>query len=91
MLSELSESEVNSIIARLKEKGVSLPCPRCGQRNWNVDKKIHHVQVQGKSSGITIGGPTIPSTVTYCTHCGFIAYHALGALGFLPKGAMSFE
>lgn len=40
--------------------------------------------LQTEVAGIIIGGPTVPSVVVSCQQCGFLAQHALGALGLLP-------
>lgn len=61
-----------------------LVCPRCGNAGFTIIDGIFNQPLQSEMSGLVLGGPSIPSAVTACQRCGFIAQHALGALGFLP-------
>jgi hypothetical protein len=35
--------------------------------------------------GLVLGGPSVPTAVLACNRCGWVAQHALGVLGLLPK------
>jgi hypothetical protein len=82
---EWSQERKDKIVKALTEKGVRLPCPRCGNQRFTLVDGYFSEPIQGELGGIVLGGPTIPSIVTICTQCGFISQHALGALGLLPK------
>ena len=80
----LTQEQKDKIIAKLVERGVVLPCPRCGNQSFvMVDGYFTH-SVSSEIGSIVLGGPTVPSVVTACTKCGFLSQHALGALGLLP-------
>jgi ribosomal protein S27AE len=82
----LTEEQKQQIIKALNDRGVSQPCPRCGNRSFSLIDGYFNQPVQPElSGGLVIGGPTIPSVVTACNKCGFLAQHALGVLGLLPK------
>ena len=83
----LNPQQLATIRARLVEKGVTGPCPRCGQLNFAlVSDGILKTPVQDLSNNVILGGTTIPSIAAVCTQCGFLSIHALGMLGFLKGG-----
>ena len=82
----LSDERLGEIIKALEQRGAILPCPRCGSRQFSVAKEGYFNQtLQTELTGIVIGGPSIPTVVVICSKCGYVAQHALGALGLLPK------
>jgi len=83
----LSRAEVEKIIQALREHGAELPCPRCGNPDFNVEPVYFAHPIQTTLTGINLGGPSIPTAVTVCTRCGFLSEHALGALGLLKADA----
>lgn len=82
---ELSDAQKREIIAALEKKGANLPCPRCGTKQFTLLDGYFNQPIQVNMSGLVLGGPTVPSAVVVCTNCGFIAQHALGAIGLLQK------
>lgn len=80
-----SQEQQNKIIAALEQRGAKLPCPRCGNGNFALVGGYFNQVLQTELTGFTLGGPSIPSAVVACTKCGFLAQHALGALGLLPS------
>lgn len=80
----MDKTQKDKIIKKLVEKGARLPCPRCGNNEFTVIDGYFNQTLQDQLQGLVIGGPSIPSVVTACTRCGFLAQHALGALGLLP-------
>jgi hypothetical protein len=74
----------NEIIAKLTEKGAILPCPRCGRQQFTIIDGYGAPQVQDQMKGFVLGGKTIPSVIVACSNCGWLAFHALGALESLP-------
>lgn len=79
----LTFAEVEKIIRALREHGVHLPCPRCGTADFRVEPAYFAHSIQTSLSGISLGGPSIPTAVTTCIRCGFVSEHALGTLGLL--------
>ena len=73
------------IIKALNDRGVMLPCPRCGNPSFTLIDGYFNEMIQPDMNTLNIGGPTVPSVITACNKCGYISQHALGALGLLPK------
>lgn len=75
----------DEIVRILTERGVRLPCNRCGSNKFTVIDSYSFFNLQDIPTGIRLGGTTIPVALTACENCGAITPHALGALGLLPK------
>ncbi len=73
------------VAAALTAKGATRPCPRCGNPHFAVLDGFFMQPLQPKLPDLQLGGPSVPSIVVVCTKCGYMAGHALGALGLLPK------
>jgi len=84
MIEKISEEQKQKIIAALKERGATLPCPRCGNQAFTLLDGYFNQTIQTKLSGMVIGGPSVPSVVVGCDRCGLLSQHALGTLGLLP-------
>jgi len=82
---ELSQAQKEIIINTLRDKGVKLPCPRCGRNSFQLLGGYFNQTLQTELAGLVLGGPSIPSAIVVCTNCGYLSQHALGALGLLPK------
>ena len=81
----MDESKRNEIIEKLREKGANRPCPRCGNTTFSIIDGYFNQTIQDDFSGFLIGGQSIPSAITACNNCGYLAQHALGILGLLDK------
>ena len=82
---EMSQEEKNRIIRALERKGATLPCPRCGEKNFTLLDGYFNQPITTELGAFVLGGPTIPSAVIACTNCGYLSQHALVALGLLQK------
>ena len=82
---QLSEEQKQNIIKKLQDRGAVLPCPRCGNQSFTLLDGYFSDSLQIKMGVMVLGGPTVPSVVTACQRCGFMAQHALGSLGLLPQ------
>lgn len=72
------------IAEALKEKGVTLPCPRCSGLNFEVvDQTV--LSINDNLNMISLGGQSVPAALVACSNCGFITFHALGLLNLIPK------
>lgn len=80
----MNDEDKQKIIKTLTEKGVRLPCPRCGNPSFTLIDGYFNELIQNDLNTLKIGGPSIPSIITACTRCGYLSQHALGALGLLP-------
>ncbi len=82
----MNQEQKNKIITNLQNKGAILPCPRCGNKNFTlIDGYFNQSFQKELNNNIVIGGPSIPSISVLCNQCGYIAHHALGALGLMPN------
>jgi len=84
-MKELSKEEKERILQALEDRGVKLPCPRCGNSSFTLLDGYFNQTIQTDLKGTVIGGPSVPSVVAICDRCGYLSQHALGALGLLPK------
>ena len=82
---ELSQTQKENIIKALADRGVKLPCPRCGKNSFTLLDGYFNQTIQTQLGGMVIGGPSVPSVVVVCTNCGYLSQHAIGTLGLLPK------
>lgn len=84
-MEKLSKKAKEEIIAALKERGATRPCPRCGNDQFTlIDGYVNQV-LQKELKRIVISGESVPSVVVACNRCGFMSQHAIGVLGVLPK------
>lgn len=81
---ELTQDQKSRIVEELRKRGVTLPCPRCGNPHFTLLDGYFNQPVSVEIGAVVLGGKTVPSVVTFCTRCGFLSQHALGALGLLP-------
>lgn len=84
-MQQLSDQQKKEIIEVLDKKGVRLPCPRCGNREFLLVDGYFNQTIQTDLNGLIIGGPSIPTVATVCNNCGYLSQHAIGVLGLLPK------
>jgi predicted RNA-binding Zn-ribbon protein involved in translation (DUF1610 family) len=76
------------VVAALRGKGVfNRACPSCGEKKIVAFPKVAVLQVSDTVTELWSGGRTLPSAVTVCSNCGFVALHAFGALGLMVGGA----
>lgn len=78
------KQRTEQIIKALTDKGVRLPCPRCGLSKFSfVGETL--IQLNSDPNVMRIGGPAVPAAIVACDNCGYITEHALGPLG-LKRG-----
>ena len=72
------------IVKRLQERGVTRPCPRCGSDQFSL---VDGYAVFGMVDQLADEGVRnlVPSVTVACARCGYLTFHAMGALGLLPK------
>lgn len=82
---QFSKKLKSEILEKLTSRGVNAVCPRCGNNSFTLVDGMFVQVVQEDTDKLRLGGTTVPTVITACTNCGFIAQHALGALGMLEK------
>ena len=76
----------DAIKARLQERIPKLECPMCHQYSFVLLDGYLTENIQENYNSIVIGnGEIFPTTAIVCTHCGYVARFALGALGLLQQ------
>jgi|ERR1700682_185257 len=81
---KLNAEQQAKVKAKLAEKGVNQPCPRCGNADFTlIDRGVSNPTLQDLAGSLI--PISIPSVVTFCSRCGYLSLHALGILGFLDK------
>ena len=81
---EFTNEQSEKILAALHEANVSEPCPRCANTQFVLlDGYANIMTSPGVPTRFIVSGPAIPTILTVCQRCGYIAQHAIGALGLL--------
>ncbi len=80
----MDEEKKTQVANALLNKGVKLPCPRCGTKNFEVVGQTF-LPINDNPNLFLIGGPMIPSVIIACSNCGFLTLHALEPLQLLPS------
>jgi hypothetical protein len=81
----LPPKQRDNITEALAERGVTLPCPRCGDSSWNVlDAYISNALTEDVRK-VIVGGPVLPTIAVMCTRCGFLAEHVAAVLELFPN------
>lgn len=81
----INQEKKNDIAAVLRQKGVFLHCPMCGNTHFIMAESYVRLDLQDDFDGVKLGGPSLPSAAIVCDRCGFISLHALGLLGGIPQ------
>jgi hypothetical protein len=78
-LSAFSAEQREEISRALENVGATLPCGRCGNKQFSLlDGFFSHPVQSGPN--LVLGGTTVPVIVAVCTKCGFISQHAAALL-----------
>ena len=82
----MDENRKKQLADKLTAKGAVLPCPRCSRKEFAIldGYAMHGVQEQ-PGGDVILGGTSIPTIVVACANCGFLSFHALGAIEPLAK------
>jgi hypothetical protein len=75
----MTEAERRTAGEFLKSRGATQPCPRCRHSLFYV---LDHVDLPLPSPPNVIGfSGSIPTVLTACANCGFVAMHVIGLEG----------
>lgn len=83
----LSPQQQQLIADALNSRGVSPKCPRCAPGGMTLIDGLTSFSMQTTSVGIILGGPAVPASIMACNNCGYLEFHALGALGLMNHPA----
>ncbi len=83
-MSDWTAEHRDKIVKRLQERGVTRPCPRCNSDQFSL---VDGYAVFGLVEKLEDEGVRhlVPSVTVACTRCGYLTFHAMGALGLMPK------
>jgi len=73
-------SEKENVTRALAERGVTLPCPRCGDNGWSVLEAYISNSLTQNTSKVIVGGSVLPTVAVICTKCGFLSEHVATVL-----------
>jgi hypothetical protein len=90
-MGELSPEEIKKILNALAERGANAPCPRCGNPGFGIVPGYFTNFVQAEQGTAVFGGKNLPTVAAVCTKCGWVAHHALGALGLMQANEVTAE
>lgn len=71
----MDQKRLNELVIALTAKGVSRPCPRCGNSKFSIIGETN-IPLQEDPSVFAVGGPSIPTVIVACDSCGYITQHA---------------
>ncbi len=72
-MQELPDAQKTRILQALQERGALRECPRCGNQSFTLLGGYFNQGVQTDVTGLTLGGPSVPSVVVVCERCGFLS------------------
>lgn len=84
-MAEFTIADKQRILQALQQRGAIVACPRCRHQQYEMVGGYFTNLIQQDLVSFQIGGPAVPCVVLICQQCGFVAQHALGPLGLLPR------
>lgn len=79
----LNKERKEEIANRLNERIGRFECPMCHKGPFSIIDGYVQANIQSNLSSYSLGGASIPMIAIACNNCGYISFHALGALGLL--------
>lgn len=76
----MTDREKETILSNLKAK-IRGACPMCGGNKLGVQDQFVSSPTISLGGGTVFGGKMVPMVQVLCDNCGFVAHHAVGALG----------
>ncbi len=75
----IPEAESRRIKANLDRLGVILPCPSCGNHEFQLEGYFNMSDTSHPGTSV-MGGNSIPLVAVVCQNCGHFSFHALNAI-----------
>lgn len=79
------EKHQDVIINRLASRTTALHCPMCNNQEFSLGPGVVPFFLQDNMHSIKIGGKNVPAIYVICKRCGFISFHAVGALDLFDE------
>jgi len=76
----MDRNRQEQIIIALKEKGVTQPCPRCRNLEFEVIGETK-ILLTDRRNFLTLQHSELPVILVSCSNCGYITHHATALLG----------
>jgi len=82
-----SDAEHNLFSKSLKDRGAYKPCSRCGHDQWTLVRRIFRIEVFSDLNTYKLAkdASSLPFIALRCDRCGFMNFHDLGVLDYMPK------
>lgn len=87
----LADEQKEKIVKVLNERIGGLKCPMCHNGPFTIIDGYFNIPLQGSLHSYTMGGATVPMVAIVCNNCGYVSFHALGALGLLDRATKNRE
>lgn len=81
----LDREELERVTAAMADRGVTNVCARCGKSEMQPLPVLMRLQFASMAEAVTGGfaEENMPTLLTTCNNCGWVALHALGVLGLM--------
>ena len=81
----MNQEQRNKIAQELTKRVGAFKCPMCNKGPFSIVDGYFNLSISESMRSINIGGTSIPMTALVCSNCGYVSFHALGAIGLLNK------
>jgi hypothetical protein len=85
----LTSAQQQAVVDTLNMRGVSNKCPRCVPGLMTLVDNFVSFSVNPDPGAVVLGGMNVPAAILACSNCGWLDFHALGALGLLNDPRIS--
>ena len=75
----MDKERFEKFAAALNREGVTHPCPRCGNKEFQIVGETF-VNLQDNPNQMVLGGPGIHAVIVGCSKCGCLFQHAVNLL-----------
>lgn len=78
----VNKKEHIELIEKLQKLGATKNCPRCGNDSYDVPNTYGEITTRPRLNEASTGKRIISYVILICDKCGYIAQHAITALGY---------
>lgn len=79
----MTEKQKQNILQRIHEKIPVLECPMCHHGSFTIVDNYVSMTLMEDYRNVKMAGKAVPCVMIVCNNCGFVGFHALGAIGLL--------
>lgn len=87
----LSDEQKEKIVKALNERIGGFECPMCHKGPFTIIDGYFNIPLQSSLYSYLMGNTTVPMVAIACSNCGYVSFHALGALGLLDRATKNRE